>query len=44
MMAAQNEGVTKAITIFFCSEVIFLGLLAIYVPILYLPTFSESIA
>ena len=25
-----------------CSEVIFLGLLTMYVPILYLPTFSES--
>ena len=43
-MAAQNEGVTKEITSFYWddSETVFLGLLTIYIPILYLPTFSES--
>ena len=43
-MAAQNEGVTQAIGSFYWddSETVFLGLLTIYVPILYLPTFSES--
>ena len=43
-MAAQNEGVTQAIGSFYWddSETVFLGLLTIYVPILYLPTFPES--
>ena len=43
-MAAQNEGVTNAIASFYGndSETVFLGLLTIYIPILYLPTFSES--
>ena len=43
-MAAQNEGVIQAIGSFYWddSETVFLGLLTIYVPILYLPTFSES--
>ena len=43
-MAAQNEGVTKAIASFYWDdwETVFPGLLTIYIPILYLPTFSES--
>ena len=43
-MGAQNEGVTQAIGSFYRddSETVFLGLLTIYVSILYLPTFSES--
>ena len=43
-MATKNEEVTKAIETFYWdySETVFLGLLTIYVPILYLPTFFES--
>ena len=43
-MAVQNEDVTQAIASFYWddSETVFLGLLTIYVPILYLPTFPES--
>ena len=43
-MAAQNEGVTKAIARFYWDdwETGFPGLLTIYIPMLYLPTFSES--
>ena len=41
---AANEGVRKAVATFYRddSDTVFLGLLTIYVPILYLPTFSES--
>ena len=40
---AANEGVRKAIASFSNdSGALFLGLLTIYVPTLYLPTFSES--
>ena len=43
-MAGQNEGVTQAIGRFYWddSETVFLGILTIYVSILYLLTFSES--
>ena len=43
-MAAQNEGVTKAISSFYWDDsgTVFLGRLTIVIPILYLPTFSES--
>ena len=43
-MAAQNEGVTQAIGSFYWddSETVFLGILTIYVSILYLPTVSKS--
>ena len=41
---AANEGVRKAVATFYRddSDTVFLGLLTIFVPILYLPTFSES--
>ena len=40
---AANEGVRKAIASFYRdnSGALFLGLLTMYVPTLYLPTFSE---
>ena len=44
-MAAENEGVTQAIGSFYWDDselAVFLGLLTIYVSILYLPTFSKS--
>ena len=43
-MTAQNEGVTKAIASFYWDDsgTVFLGRLAIFIPILHLPTFSES--
>ena len=43
-MAAQNEGVTQAIGSFYWddSETVFLGILTIYVSVLYLPTVSKS--
>ena len=44
-MAAENEGVTQAIGNFYGDDselAVFLGLLTIYVSILYLATFSKS--
>ena len=43
-MAAQNEGVTKTIASFYWDDsgTVFLGRLTIFIPISYLPTFSES--
>ena len=43
-MASKNEGVTKVIASFYWDDSgkLFIGRLMIYIPILYLPTFSES--